>query len=91
MTATPVPAEGTVTYLFSQPGSPSDTLDAADDARRLNLQLVRRAAPASRTLKILGDGVIVVFGSAVEAVVCAQAIQRAASGPAGGGQSPPRG
>ena len=32
MTATAVPAEGTVTYLFSQPGSPSDTLDAADDA-----------------------------------------------------------
>src|SRR5439155_13277840 len=62
----------------------------SDDVRRTHLQVVRRAASASRPLKILGEGVIVVFASAVEALACAQAIQRAAAGPAGGGQPAPR-
>ena len=85
-----MPGGGTVTYLFSQPGSLADALEAAADARRDHLRLLRRAAPGSRPMKILGDGVILVFTSAVEAVSCAQAIQRAASGPAGGGQAAPR-
>src|SRR5437660_7212165 len=90
MTKTPMPGGGTVTYLFSQPGTIAETLDAAAGERRDHLQLVRRAAPGSRTLQILGDGVILVFSSAVEAVACAQAVQRAATGPAGSGQAPPR-
>src|SRR4051812_5982887 len=87
MTSTPVLGGGTVTYLFSQPVAAAD---GADDLRRAHLQVVRRGASASQPLKILGDGVIVVFASAVEALACAQAIQRAAAGPAGGGQPPPR-
>ncbi|MBV9411643.1 MAG: AAA family ATPase [Acidimicrobiia bacterium] len=90
MTETPVPGGGTVTFLFSQPASGAGGLDGPDEVRRLHLQLLRRAAAASRTLKVLGDGVIIVFPSAVEAVACAQAVQRAAAGPAGGGQPAPR-
>src|SRR4051794_38579865 len=89
MVTTPMPGGGTVTYLFSEP-APAGGVDASDDVRRTHLQVVRRAASASRPLKILGEGVIVVFASAVEALACAQAIQRAAAGPAGGGQPAPR-
>ena len=79
-----------MTFLFSQPASDAGGLDAPDAVRRAHLQLLRRAAAPSRALKVLGEGVIIVFSSAVEAVACAQAVQRAAAGPAGAGQSPPR-
>ncbi|MBV8986463.1 MAG: AAA family ATPase [Acidimicrobiia bacterium] len=90
MTATPAPVAGTVTYLFSQPAQVPRPPEAAEDVRRAHLQLLRRAVPTSRPVKVLGDGAIVVFQSALEAVGCAQAVQEAAAGPAGGDQAPPR-
>src|SRR5437762_3556231 len=87
MDATPVRGGSTVTYLFTHPGTADE---ADDDARRSHLELVRRAAPPGRPVKILGDGVIVLFPSAMEAVACARAIRDATTAESGAGTPPPR-
>jgi predicted ATPase/class 3 adenylate cyclase/DNA-binding SARP family transcriptional activator len=62
------------TELFARLGD-----DAAEDFRRTHFGLLRDAVArgGGQEVKNLGDGLMVVFGSAVDAVHCAVAIQRA--------------
>ncbi len=73
-----------VTILFTDLVASTETMerigdDRAEELRRAHFRLVRDAAAAhgGRTVKSLGDGLMIVFASAVEAVVAAAAIQAA--------------
>ncbi len=73
-----------VTILFTDLVASTETMerigdDRAEELRRAHFRLVRDAASAhgGRTVKSLGDGLMIVFASAVEAVVAAAAIQAA--------------
>jgi DNA-binding SARP family transcriptional activator len=76
--------EGTVTLLFTDLVGSTELLErigdvAAEKLRRNHFRLLRRAVTANRgrNVKNLGDGLMVVFGSALDAVNSAVAIQRA--------------
>jgi class 3 adenylate cyclase/DNA-binding CsgD family transcriptional regulator/tetratricopeptide (TPR) repeat protein len=85
-----------VTILFTDLVASTETMervgdDRAEELRRAHFRLVRDAASAhgGRTVKSLGDGLMIVFASAVEAVAAAAAIQAAVAttlddGPADG-------
>jgi class 3 adenylate cyclase/ATP/maltotriose-dependent transcriptional regulator MalT len=71
-----------VTILFTDLVASTETMerigdDRAEELRRAHFRLVRDAAEAhgGRTVKSLGDGLMIVFASAVEAVAAAVAIQ----------------
>ena len=71
-----------VTILFTDLVASTETMervgdDRAEDLRRAHFRLVRDAAAAhgGRTVKSLGDGLMIVFASAIEAVAAAAAIQ----------------
>ena len=73
-----------VTILFTDLVASTETMervgdDRAEDLRRAHFRLVRDAAAAhgGRTVKSLGDGLMIVFASAIEAVASAAAIQAA--------------
>jgi DNA-binding SARP family transcriptional activator len=75
---------GTVTLLFTDLVGSTELLerigdDEAERLRRLHFGLLRDvlAARGGREVKSLGDGLMVVFGSAVGAVGCAVAMQQA--------------
>ena len=75
---------GTVTLLFTDQVSSTETLqrlgdDAAERLRRTHFGLLREVAGThgGQEVKNLGDGLMVVFASAVDAVACAIAIQQA--------------
>src|SRR6266508_3559168 len=75
-----------VTLLFTDLVGSSELLDrlgeeAADELRRAHFALLRDAVGShgGSEVKNLGDGLMAVFGSAVDAVACAVAIQRAVS------------
>lgn len=75
---------GTVTLLFTDQVSSTDTLqrlgdDEAERLRRVHFRLLREVASAhgGEEVKNLGDGLMVAFTSAVDAVACAIAIQQA--------------
>jgi class 3 adenylate cyclase/DNA-binding CsgD family transcriptional regulator/tetratricopeptide (TPR) repeat protein len=72
-----------VTILFTDLVASTEALDrlgdeAAETMRRDHFRLVREAVGerGGTTVKSLGDGLMVVFGSAIEAVTAAQAIQQ---------------
>ena len=71
-----------VTILFTDLVASTETMerigdDRAEDLRRAHFRLVRDAAAAhgGRTVKSLGDGLMIVFASAIEAVRPRPAIQ----------------
>ncbi|HEV7526520.1 MAG TPA: AAA family ATPase [Acidimicrobiia bacterium] len=71
-----------VTILFTDLVASTETMerigdDRAEELRRAHFRLVRDAAAThgGRTVKSLGDGLMIVFASAVEAVAAAAAIQ----------------
>jgi class 3 adenylate cyclase/tetratricopeptide (TPR) repeat protein len=73
-----------VTILFTDLVGSTELIDrlgdaAAEDVRRTHFGLLRDAVRAhgGEEVKNLGDGLMVVFGSAVEAVACAADMQRA--------------
>src|SRR5947208_14213916 len=73
-----------VTILFTDLVASTETMERlgderAEEQRRAHFRLVRDAAAAhgGRTVKSLGDGLMIVFASAIEAVAAAAAIQRA--------------
>jgi class 3 adenylate cyclase len=75
---------GTVTLLFTDLVGSTELLseigdDAAQELRRSHFRLLRDAvaAGAGHEVKSLGDGLMVVFTSAVDAVGCAVAMQHA--------------
>jgi class 3 adenylate cyclase len=75
---------GLVALLFTDLVGSTDVLErlgdaAAENVRRAQVRLPREAfaAHAGHEVKNLGDGLMVVFGSAVEAVGCAVAVQEA--------------
>jgi class 3 adenylate cyclase/tetratricopeptide (TPR) repeat protein len=75
---------GTVTLLFTDQVSSTETLlrlgdDAAERLRRTHFRLLREVAGThgGQEVKNLGDGLMVAFASAVDAVACAIAIQQA--------------
>ncbi len=79
-----VAAVGTVTLLFTDLVGSTELLerigdDEAERLRRLHFGLLRDvlAARGGHEVKSLGDGLMVVFGSAVGAVGCAVAMQQA--------------
>src|SRR4051794_22432778 len=86
---------GTVTLLFTDQVSSTETLlrlgdDAAERLRRTHFRLLREVAGAhgGQEVKNLGDGLMVAFASAVDAVACAIGIQQAVhrhAGPEGDG------
>ena len=72
-----------VTILFTDLVASTETMerigdDRAEELRRAHFRLVRDAAAAhgGRTVKSLGDGLMIVFASAIEAVVAAATIQQ---------------
>ena len=75
-----------ITILFSERAGSSALLrlgdEAADAARREHFALLRAAIAehGGREVRSTGDGLMVAFASAVAAVRCAVAMQRAASG-----------
>ena len=86
----PVPAPaaerttGTVTLLFTDQVGSTETLQRLGDEegerlRRAHFGLLREAAQmhGGEEVKNLGDGLMVAFGSAVDAVVCAITMQQA--------------
>src|SRR5579875_2887092 len=80
----PARPTGTVTLLFTDQVSSTETLqrlgdDQAERLRRAHFKLLREVAGAHRgtEVKNLGDGLMVAFASAVDAVACAIAIQQA--------------
>jgi class 3 adenylate cyclase/tetratricopeptide (TPR) repeat protein len=86
----PVPASaaerttGTVTLLFTDQVGSTETLQRLGDEegerlRRAHFGLLREAAGmhGGEEVKNLGDGLMVAFGSAVDAVVCAITMQQA--------------
>lgn len=73
-----------VTILFTDLVSSTETMDRigddrAESLRRAHFRLVRDAAAShgGRTVKSLGDGLMIVFASAVQAVAAAASIQAA--------------
>src|SRR5215212_5491511 len=77
---------GTVTLLFTDQVSSTETLlrlgdDAAERLRRSHFALLREVAGThgGQEVKNLGDGLMVAFASAVDAVACAVAIEQAVS------------
>ncbi|HZQ76099.1 MAG TPA: AAA family ATPase [Acidimicrobiia bacterium] len=73
-----------VTLLFTDLVASTELLarlgdDAAEEVRRAHFSLLRQAIAETggEEVKSLGDGLMVVFGSAVDALRCAVAIQRA--------------
>jgi class 3 adenylate cyclase/DNA-binding CsgD family transcriptional regulator len=73
-----------VTILFTDLVSSTETMDRigddrAESFRRAHFRLVRDAAAShgGRTVKSLGDGLMIVFASAVQAVAAAASIQSA--------------
>src|SRR4051812_8750923 len=75
---------GTVTLLFTDRVSSTETLlrvgdDAAERLRRTHFRLLREVAAThgGQEVKNLGDGLMVAFASAVDAVACAIGIQQA--------------
>jgi class 3 adenylate cyclase/ATP/maltotriose-dependent transcriptional regulator MalT len=73
-----------VTILFTDLVSSTETMDRigddrAESLRRAHFRLVRDAAAShgGRTVKSLGDGLMIVFASAVQAVAAAASIQSA--------------
>src|ERR1700704_5483443 len=71
-----------VTILFTDLVASTETMerigdDRAEELRRAHFRLVRDAAAShgGRTVKSLGDGLMIVFASAVEAVAAAATIQ----------------
>jgi class 3 adenylate cyclase len=80
------PSAGVVAILFTDLVHSTELLqslgdEAAEELRRAHLSVLRSSisAASGREVKTLGDGVMVVFASAVQAVTCAVAIQRAAA------------
>lgn len=74
--------EGTVTFLFTDVVASTEMIgqfgeEAADVLRQQHFQLLRDAVKTSRgwEIKNLGDGLMVVFASALDAVSCAVAMQ----------------
>jgi class 3 adenylate cyclase/pimeloyl-ACP methyl ester carboxylesterase len=74
---------GTLTVLFTDLVSSTELLqrlgdEAADRVRRAHFRLVRDAVTArgGQEVKTLGDGLMVVFPSATDAVACAVAVQQ---------------
>jgi class 3 adenylate cyclase/tetratricopeptide (TPR) repeat protein len=81
---------GTVTLLFTDQVSSTETIqrlgdDEAERLRRTHFALLRDVASAhgGREVKNLGDGLMVAFASAVDAVAAAIGIQQAVHGHAG--------
>lgn len=79
-----MPGAAVVTLLFTDVVGSTELLgrmgdDAAEQLLRSHFRMLRDVAATHRgeTVKSLGDGVMVVFPSAVDAVSCAVAIQRA--------------
>jgi class 3 adenylate cyclase len=75
---------GTVTLLFTDDVSSTETLvalgdDEAERRRRIHFRLLREVAAThgGQEVKNLGDGLMVAFASAVDAVACAIGIQQA--------------
>jgi class 3 adenylate cyclase len=82
--AAPTPAAAIVTLLFTDLVGSTELLgelgdDEAERLRRVHFGLLRDVATVhgGEEVKNLGDGLMVVFGSAVSAVGCAIAIQQA--------------
>lgn len=82
----PAAMAGTVTILFTDLVSSTEMLErlgdeAMEEVRRVHFRLLREAVAASggREVKNLGDGLMVVFKSALDAVGCAVAMQRGVS------------
>jgi class 3 adenylate cyclase/pimeloyl-ACP methyl ester carboxylesterase len=78
------PAGRTVTILFTDQVGSTERMqeigdDAADELRRAHFTLLRGAVDAcgGHVVKNVGDGLMVVFDSAVDAVGCAVRMQRA--------------
>ncbi len=78
------PASGTVTLLFTDLVGSTELLvalgdDEAERLRRVHFGLLRDVAltHAGHEVKSLGDGLMVAFGSSVDAVGCAVGIQQA--------------
>ena len=78
------PPEGVVALLFTDLVGSTSVLErlgdvAAEKVRRTYFRLLREAVSrhSGQEVKSLGDGLMVVFGSAVEAVGCAVAVQDA--------------
>jgi len=81
---TTVPVRGTVALLFTDLVGSTELAESlgfqeAETLRRTHFTLLRDAVQASggHEVKNLGDGLMVAFGSASEAVACATTIQRA--------------
>ena len=90
MAAAPTSASQIVVLLFTDIVDSTalyDRLgdDAAESVRRAHFRLLREAVDASggHEVKNLGDGLMVVFGSAIEAIRCAVSIQQRLQGEAG--------
>jgi class 3 adenylate cyclase len=82
----PEPASGLVTILFTDMVGSTRLLqqvgdDQAEELRRTHFSLVREAVVAKRgqEVKNLGDGLMAVFPSALDAVNCAIVVQEAVS------------
>ena len=82
--ASPSPSGGVVAILFTDLVGSTGVLErlgdvAAERVRRTYFRLLRDAVSrhSGQEVKSLGDGLMVVFGSAVEAVGCAVAVQDA--------------
>ena len=74
---------GTLTVLFTDLVNSTELLqqlgdEAADRVRRAHFRLVREAVAArgGEEVKTMGDGLMVVFSSAIDAVACAVAVQQ---------------
>ena len=86
-TAVLEPPSGTVTLLFTDQVNSTEMLqrlgdDEAERLRRAHFRLLREVAAAhgGQEVKNLGDGLMVAFASAVDAVACAIGIQQAVHG-----------
>ena len=85
--ARPAPTSGTVTLLFTDLVGSTELLaklgeDGAERLRRDHFGLLRDVAlgHAGQEVKSLGDGLMVAFGSSVDAAGCAIGIQQAVAG-----------
>jgi class 3 adenylate cyclase len=81
---TATPSGGIVTLLFTDLVASTELLDrlgsdAAEQLRRVHFSMLRDAVAArgGQEVKNMGDGLMVAFGSALDAVGCAVDIQRA--------------